>query len=170
MKNFKIKCLNPRIGFTRGKIYSVINGTFADDDGDPRPIAGKVGSGDFELVEGSKMFTKDDIQVNDFVFFTNGDYGRVAEFCGERVLAYEKPKNNHDDFRWLSIDEIEKVCRPAASYQLRYEISDGDYGTVVFDREKGIGCEPPVKEISVDEAAKLLTEKFGQNVRIRVGE
>ena len=65
---------------------------------------------------------------------------------------------------------IEKICRPIASYHLRVGITDDDYGEVVFDREKGIGCEPPVKEISVDEAAKLLTEKFGQNVRIRVGE
>lgn len=175
MKNFKVKCLkdNSFGSVTPGQIYSVINGKLIDDDGDKRPLASDTFNsvedvcgwgGEFELVKESKMFTKDDIRQGDKIWTSNG-HGIVIELNGKLLIRYE-------DGGWDYVKDdrhrTQKVIRPLAEYDLC--VGQETNGEVVFDREKGIGCKPPVKEISVDEAARLLTEKFGQNVRIRVGE
>lgn len=171
MLNCKIKCLRPDIGFTKEKIYSVVNGLFIDDDGDKRPVSRPFDDGlygswrdQFEIVE-KPLFTKEDIQSGDKVWTGNG-YGTVIDFSGKLVIRYD----DHSGWDYAKDDrnEIHKVVRPLREYDLC--IGQETSGNVIFDREKGIGCESPVKEISVEEATKLLTEKFGNAVRIRVGE
>ena len=122
------------------------------------------------------MFTKSDLQVNDWCVFSDGSIYRAAWLNGGLVLigedqwgdldSYKDNLTHNDDFD-LNID---KVYRPNSFYSYQLIRCYYKCGDLIFDREKGISCEPSVKEISVEEATKLLTDKFGQNVRIRVSE
>ena len=185
--NFKVRCIE-RTGskyFTTGKIYQVINGMLIDDTGEQYSHGGfssvkeinQSCISQFELVEGSKMFTKDDLKVNDWCVFRNGSVFRVASdsngLCMVEKDSWAAMENFNLDLTHKELIhdlDVLRVYRPEKG--VRHHLIQKYYsdGNLVFDREKGIGCEPPVKEISVDEATKLLTEKFGQNVRIRVGE
>lgn len=183
MKDFKVRCVSDdgSGAFTAGNIYefkdgkSVTNMGCAICYGSVEDLNRNYHS-QFELVEEEKMFTKDDLKVNDWCVQRNGKVYRIAsldsalymvgehDFRGTGGLSNNLTDNYENEF------DILKIYRPKVQYG--YQLIRKDYkdGIVVFDREKGIGCEPPVKEISVDEATKLLTEKFGQNVRIRVGK
>lgn len=179
MKDFKVKCIANKTGarFTVGKTYETENGYLPDDYGYPYGVGGFENLEDIqqygpfkshgcEFVKESKMFTKENIQSGDKIW-TNFGHGIAVSLQGKMILPYI----DHSGFDYLSdgsIPTIVKVIRPTKPGQLSKEFFD--CGNVIFDREKGIGCEPPVKEISVEEATKLLTEKFGQNVRIRVSE
>lgn len=195
--NFKVKCVEctDKSVFTVGNIYEVANGAFSNESGVPIYAWSHQGNGQgidalnywygkpdqmftakFELVKEDKMFTKDDLKVNDWCVCKNGEVYRVVFHNDRKVLISER---FHCGMQYFNSDltaanndvtDIVKVYRPklCVDYQLiRCHYYDGK---LVFDREKEIGCEPPTKEISVDEATRLLTEKFGQNVRIRVGE
>jgi len=129
----------------------------------------------FEKVEERKMFTKDGLRENDWCVLRDGTLTRVVEFNGRKhfigkdywnqFFRYDEnlfniAKNSHLD--------VMKVFRPERECDLkesRYELAE-----LIFDRAAGIGNEPPVKEITVAEAEKALTEKYGENVKIRVGE
>jgi len=181
MNEFKVKCISGSGGtFTVGETYSVKDGMVSSD------IDSSFGIGDFnclddineygpfigcgikcEKVEESKMVTKDEIRSGDKIITEFGK-GIVVEFNGKRVIRYDDDTDGHDVVGTISPDRIKTVIRPADDYQLRVDEFSG--GTVVLDRKAGIGCEPPIKEITVSEAEKALTEKFGENVKIVVGK
>ena len=119
---------------------------------------------EFELVEESKMFTKDDIRSGDKIWTSNG-HGIVVALGDRLIIRYSDGGwDDAKDFRHVT----RKAIRPAREADVGADREE--YGNVVLDLEAGIGCEPPMKEISVSEAEKALTEKFGKAVRIRVGE
>ena len=178
MPNFKVRCTGlsdtaSNDNFIIGKTYTTDGGTLKAETGyEFDAWSFKKATFEnlkkwflpqitFELVEDEKVFTKADIQANDFVFLINGTYGRFISFDGGIVLVYENPKNSHDDFRFISMDKIKKICRPNLSYQLRFEIDDGDYGAVIFDREKGIGCEKPKPEFKFEVGDRVKIGSMG---------
>lgn len=108
------------------------------------------------------MFTKDDIRSGDKVWMKNG-YG-IAIRLGESLIVLYSDHRGWDYI--LNMEEVQKIVR--TYYGGNLLTGNESAGEVLFDREKGIGCEPSVKEISVEEATRLLTEKFGQSVRIEV--
>lgn len=161
--NFKVKCVacSDKNIFTVGNIYEVTDGRFINEHGtliDTWATQGKgqgidalnywYGSGvpglqaRFELVEESKMFPKDDIRSGDKIVTTYGK-GIVVEFNGKRVIRYDGYKGRHDIVEYISSENIKTIIRPAADWQLRAD--DFWDGTVIFDREKGIGFEPKSK-------------------------
>lgn len=168
MSDYKIRCLEPSAGFTQGKVYSVHNEGLVDDDGDLRPANRWVGSGCFETVKESKMFTKDDLKVG-YVLEFNNDPNHLAvvipnadgEICISGPKDWFPLESVPNDLDYMGSTATKVFGRSHANsraYKLSTESRD-----LLWERNA-------VKEISVAEAEKALTEKFGQNVRIRVGE
>ena len=174
MADFKVRCTRSCDNrFVVGKVYEInqrgqIVGDTADGLGiqatrnfDEWYMRSHWIDYDFEKVEESKMFTNKDIRSADRVY-TNSGCGIAIAFGDDLIVDYTD-HSGWDDARSVTIN---KVVRPTIPFHMT---KDGNCeGKVVYDRKAGIGCA--VKEITVSEVEKALTEKFGENVKIVVGK
>lgn len=179
MTDFKVRCISDdgSGAFTRGEIYQVVGGCMLDIDGNVRGngfySADDINhrfSSQFELVEENKVFTKDDLKVG-YVLELNNDRNDLVmvlpyhDGSGDGLCVCGKnmwfPVNGFDNDLIHNGETVTKVygttC-PMNAYKIE---SDGR--ELIWQRQDE-------REISVEEATRLITEKYGQNVRIRVGK
>lgn len=189
MADFKVRCTRSRDNrFDVGKVYEI--NQYGQIIGDTADNLGRQSVGSFEewckasrwedysfeKVEEPKMFTKSDLRTGDWLVKRNGTVEQVflgTEFgdfsCNSSGYHNEMDVRNNNLTSKMNYEfDIIRVIRPTKITHFSEQYHDE--GEVVFDREKGIGCESPTKEISVSEAEKALIEKYGENVKIVAGK
>jgi len=106
------------------------------------------------------MFTKSDLKENDWVVLRDGEMFRVIQFKGEKLFVNDQKCFTLD---YLSEDllgksivtkyDVMKVVRPLSIFDLTK--SKCNNGKTVFNRYKGIGCEPTPK-FKVEDYVKVI--------------
>jgi hypothetical protein len=108
------------------------------------------------------VFTKSDVKENDWVVLRNGKVFRALKLNDEFVLVSEDEWNLLESYRdtllWPASPphklDIMKIIRPTKVTDLF--ASCYQYGKTVFDRDKGIGCEPTPK-FKAGDLVKVVT-------------
>lgn len=108
------------------------------------------------------MFTKYDLKENDWVVLSGNIICRVVKFENSLVLVSQDYVYHLNPFTdeiittggiYTICPRAEKVIRPLKSRHLTYE--HFHEGKVVFDSDKGIGCEPTPK-FKVEDYVKVI--------------
>ena len=158
MKDFKIRFLQDFYGIKKGEVITFHNGIFTYPDGStsvqcnsPEQFVSNNPDIKLEIVKESKMFTKDDLKVNDWCVQADGEVMRLVQPDGEFVLIGE---HSYCDLHEFKDDltfpgetrlNIDKVFRPETGFS--YQLIRDSYkdGKLVFDRGNGIDHESSPK-------------------------
>jgi hypothetical protein len=158
--DFKVKCVRVKKFseyFTVGKIYDVKDGKVVCDNGWEgetwtNPEYGNADFDafaewfrpwyDFELVEDKKVFTKKDLKNGDVIKKRNGSVeililplGTLITQCGgfNRISELDDDMCDPEGFDEY---DIVAVRRPTSDWQCCFNAFNGEYGTLVYDRER----------------------------------
>ena len=158
--DFKVKCIryidDATQQFTPGKVYNVTDGKLVSDTGFEYdawalPSNGKADFNalrkwfakfyTFELVEEKKMFTKNDLRNGDVILKRNGNVEILVLPLGTLVTktgGFNRISEVQDDLTDSHFNDYDIVAvrRPTEDWHCRFDAFEGEYGTLVFDRER----------------------------------